>query len=32
MNPLDYLINAFKQPFPEIQFKNTNTKKIEKII
>jgi hypothetical protein len=32
MNPLDYLLNAFKQPFPKIQFKNTSTKEIEKII
>jgi hypothetical protein len=29
-NPLVYLINAFKQPFPKIQFKNTSTKEIEK--
>ena len=32
MNPLDYLSNVFKQPFPNIQFKNTSTKEIEKII
>ena len=31
-NPSVYLINAFKQPFPKIQFKNTSTKEIEKII
>jgi hypothetical protein len=32
MNPLDYLISALKRPFPKIQFKNTITKEIEKII
>jgi hypothetical protein len=32
INPLDYLSNVFKQPFPNIQFKNTSTKEIEIII
>ena len=32
MNPLDYLSNVFKQPFPNIQFNNTSTKEIEKMI
>jgi hypothetical protein len=32
MNPLDYLSNVFKQPFPNIQFNNTSTKEIKKMI
>ena len=31
-NPNYYLLNLFHKPFPNIKFKNTSTKKIEKII
>jgi hypothetical protein len=32
MNPLDYFSNVFKQPFTNIQFKNTNITEIKTII
>jgi hypothetical protein len=31
-NPNYYLSNLFHKPFPNIEFKNTSTKEIEKII
>jgi hypothetical protein len=31
-NPIDYLYQAFKEPFPTIKYQNTSTTEIEKII
>ena len=31
-NPIDYIYQAFKEPFPTIKYQNTSTSEIEKII